>query len=189
MEREKKFVEKIIIDARNKKEQLKNEAKNNAEILLSGEEQKEKEFFSFEKKTIKEEFDKMIENEKNASFIEQTKLLLGAKQQILCDVFNLALQKMKKLSARDYQTFLRQVLTQSAENGDGLIVSNRKGEKDKIQKMAIYKKKKLKVLKQSKDISGGVIIVSKTYEKDFSFEGLIQDKFENDAHKFAKQLF
>lgn len=189
MEKEKKFVAKIITDAQAKKEQIKDKAKQDANMLVAEEEKKEKEFFNSEKKIIKAEFSKMLENEQNTSFIEQSKLVLTAKQQILSDIFDLALQKMKKLTARNYQTFLQKVLSQNSENGDGLIISNRKGEKEKIKNLAIYKKKKLKILEQTKNISGGVIIVSGDCEKDFSFEGLVQDKFERDAHKVAKQLF
>ncbi len=189
MEREQKFISKIIKDAEKQKEQLKNKAKQESDAIIKEEEKKEKEFFASEKKQIKQEYDKILENEKSSSFIEQTKFVLQEKQQILSDIFDLALQKFKKITAKEYQTFLQNVISQNAEMQDELIISNRKGEKERIQKLAIYKKKKLKIQKQSKDISGGVIIVSPTCEKDFSFEALIQDKFRTFSHKVAKQIF
>ena len=189
MEKEKKFVSKIINDAKIKKEQIKDEAKLEATNFLKEQEKQEKAFFNEEKKALKKEFEKTLENEKSTSYLEQGKIVLEAKHEILDDIFDLALQKMKKISAKDYQTFLQNVLTQNAETNDGLIISSKKGEEERIKKLAVFKKKKLKILKQSKDISGGVIIVSDIYEKDFSFEGLIEERAQTMSHTVAKELF
>lgn len=189
MEKEKKFVSKIIADAKEQKLKLENDAKLEVQNLIKEQEKQEREFFNNERKAIKDEYKKILENEKDASFLEQTKLELGAKQQILKDVFNLALQKMKKIPAKDYQKFLKKVLEENADAQDALIISNKKGEKEKFLKLPVFKKKKLKILEESSKISGGAIIVSKICEKDFSFEGLVLDKFQTNVHKISKQLF
>ena len=189
MEREQNFIEKILKDAQARKEEIKKEALLKAQESQKEQEKKEKEFINAEKKLMEAEAKRELENEKNNSMLEQNKQILSAKKQILDEIFELVLQKMKKISAKDYQLFLTNILTAYAEPQDGLIISARKGEKEKIEKLSVFKKKKLKVIKESKEISGGIIIVNDVFEQDFSFEALVSDKMKNYSYKIAKQVF
>ncbi|MBR1925850.1 MAG: V-type ATP synthase subunit E [Clostridia bacterium] len=189
MERETKFVQKIIVDANKQKESIKKEAQQKAKNILKEKEHQEKEFFNSEKKLLKNELENLLKNEKDISFLEQNQVVLSAKQQILLSVFDLALEKLKKLPAKDEILFVENILTKFAENNDELIVSNKKGEKERVEKLSVFKQKKLKIKDVSNDISGGVIIASLKCEQDFSFEGLIKDKYQNSFYQIAKQLF
>ena len=53
----------------------------------------------------------------------------------------------------------------------------------------MFKQKELKLGKELKDISGGVIISNKVCDKDFSFEALIKEKRENSIKQVAQSLF
>jgi len=189
MERETNFVQKIIVDANKQKENIKKEAQQEAQKIVKEKENQEKEFFNAEKKLLKNELENLLKNEKDISFIEQNQVVLGAKQQMLADVFDLALEKLKKLPAKDEALFVQNILTKFASDNDELIVSNKKGEKERIEKLSVFKQKKLKISDVSKNISGGVIIISQKCEQDFSFEGLIKDKYQNSFYQIAKQLF
>ena len=189
MSKEKAFIEKILLDAKEQTEEIKLNAKNQAKENTKLKKAQEKQFFKAEKNSIEEELEKQLENAQSSSYIEQSKDILSAKQQILKEIFDAVLQKLKKLPAKTYQEFLQGVLTKCANTQDGLIVSSRAGEAEKIQKLPIFKKKKLKILETSKQISGGVIIVSSTCEQDFSFEGLVDEKFRTSAYQISKQLF
>ena len=189
MEKEQKFVETILKDAEIECESIKQKAQKDALSASKEKEKEEKEFFKAEKKKVENEFLRLLENEKDLASLEQNKEILNAKNEMLLEVFNLSLQKLKKLPAKEEEAFVKNVLTKFAGVQDGLIVSNKKGEKERVEKLAVFKKKKLKILSVSKEISGGVIIVSKTQEQDFSFEGLLKDKYNCLYNVIAKQLF
>ena len=189
MEKEKNFVQKIIVDATKQQEGIKQKAELEAFNIVAEKEKEEKEFFNAEKNALKQEFENLLNNEKDISFLQQNQQILLAKQNMIVDVFDLVLQKLKKLTAKEELSFVENVLKKFSNPGDEIIISNKKGEQERVEKLSVFKQKKLKICDISKDISGGVIIVSQKYEQDFSFEGLVNDEFLSAKYQIAKQLF
>ena len=189
MDRDKKLIAKILADAELKKQYILQDAKDKASAYLKEKEDAEKEFLHKEINAIKESFNKQLEKEKDITYVERSKEILKAKQNILLDIFDLALKKLQNLPDKEYKQFLQKVLENNADAGDSIIVAEDSKQRNMIEKLPVFKSKKLKISSEKRNISGGVIITSKICEKDFSFEGLLEDKYQESFVKIAKQLF
>ena len=115
MEKEKEFIETILLDAEKESENITKQAKEEALNITKQKEEEEKEFFKTEKKKITNEFSKLLENEKDVALLEQNKEVLKAKNEILSSIVELALQKLKKLPVKDEENFVKNVLSISCK--------------------------------------------------------------------------
>lgn len=188
MIREQKLINKILSDGKRQSSSIVKNAEKEANEMLQKAKQEESEFVKEQLKIEKQKNKQQLEFSQSLNNLEKNKVVLKAKTQIIDDVFSLVLQKLQNLKATEYTKFLSDVL-KKANKGDGLIISKRKGEEEKFKKLAIFKEKKLSIEKTTDKFSGGVIIVGKVYDLDFSFESLVKQKYENSISKVAKLLF
>lgn len=188
MVREQKLINKILSDGKKKADDVLKNAEKEADKILAEAKQKEAEFVKQQIKAEKQQNQQQLEFSQSLNNLEKNKIVLKAKAEIIDDVFAIVLKKLQSLKPAEYTKFLSGVL-KNAKTGDSLIISSKKGEKEKISKLPVFKTKKLSVAKQDDKISGGVIIVGKVYDLDFTFESLVQEKYENSLTKVAKLLF
>lgn len=188
MTRETKLVKKLLADGEKQAENIVIESQKQAEDIISNAKIKEDEYLNEQLKIVNNEQKNRIEIAKSISFIDKNKIFLQAQNELVDQVFDLTLQKLREMKATEYTKFLKNIL-KFAEKGDKLIISSNKGEKEKIQKLDAYKDKKLSILEVSDKISGGVIIVGEKYDQDFSFESLVKEKKEKSLIQVSKLLF
>lgn len=188
MTREENLVNTILADGKKEAKKLVLNAKKEGEKIVKLAQREKDEFFAREIEEFKQQKNLELENKKRFNNLEKNKIVLKTKNELLKEVFDLALEKLKSLSKKDYKKFLSDVLKHANKN-DKLKISSRKGEKEIISKLDIFKEKKLVIEEVSESISGGVVIFNDIYEKDFSFESLILEKFENSSFRIAKLLF
>ncbi len=187
MSRQQKLVDAILEDGRKEAQKLLKKVQKQSQQLLEEKQLEEQKFFDEQMQLQKNENNTKIENQKSSQNLQKTKILLGVKNEVLQEVFDLALKKLKNLDAKQRKTFFEKALN-FAESGNSVVVAN-EDDKKLIQKLAIFKSKKLKFEKDLGAFSGGIIIVSKTKEIDFSFESLLLQKFETQKFNIAEQLF
>lgn len=185
---EQKLINKILSDGKKKADEILKKAEEESLQILKKAKEDEAKFVKEKLDKEKQDLEKKLAYKKELNNLEKNKALLKAKFEVIDEIFALVLQKLNNLKASEYSKFLESVLTK-AQNEDKLIVSSKKGEKEKISKLEIFKKKKLSILKESDDFSGGVIIVGKIFDLDFSFESLVKEKYESSLSNIAKNLF
>lgn len=188
MTREAKLVRKLLADGEKQAKNIVLESKKQAGIIVQEAKEKEEEFLSSQLKAVNNEQKNKIEISKSISFIDKNKIILQSKNDIIDEVFDLVLQKLQEMKATEYTKFLKSIL-KFASKGDKLIISSKKGEKERIQKLDVYDSKGLSILEISDKISGGVIIVGKKFDQDFSFETLVKEKKSASLIQVSKLLF
>lgn len=188
MVREQKLINKILNDGKRKADSVLKKAEKEATKILDEAKQKEADFVKQQIKEEKQKNQQQLEFLDSLNGLEKNKNVLKAKAEIIDEVFASVLHQLQSLKAAEYTKFLNGVLS-NAKTGDSLIISSRKGEKEKISKLPIFKTKKLSIQKQDDNITGGLIIVGKLYDLDFSFESLVKEKQENSLIKVARFLF
>ncbi|MBR4270418.1 MAG: hypothetical protein IKQ31_01920 [Clostridia bacterium] len=182
------FIQTIISDGNKKSRAIINQANQDAEKILREAEQAENEFVKSNVDDITKENEERLVLAKNSTVFKLNKLILKEKNVLINRVFELVLDKFKRLDDNKYRAFLESAL-KYAENGDEINYSSRKDDSKRISSLKIFKEKNLSLGKELKDISGGIIISNKVCDKDFSFEGLIKEKKENSIKQVAQSLF
>ncbi len=182
------FIQTIISDGNKKSRAIISQANAEAEKILREAEQTENEFIKSNIADITKQNDERLTLAKNSTVFKLNKLILKEKNVLIDRVFEIVLEKFKKLDENKYKKFLESALSY-AEDGDTINYSSRKDDAKIIPSLKIFKAKNLSMGKELKDISGGIIISNKICDKDFSFEGLIKEKKENSIKQVAQSLF
>lgn len=186
--KENSIIEKIIADAEAKANLTVADAERAAaDTLKNAEIQAEN--------TRKEQFELL--EKKNSDYVEKrkinarldcNKLILGAKRDILDEVFALALDKLTKLPEKDYVELCSRLIEKYAEEGDEIILSASCRYREKINALPAIKALSLKTGKIA-SFAGGVILANEKTDKNLTFEALIALEKEKKQAEIAGKLF
>lgn len=187
MIREQKLVDAILSEGRHDASKIIKKAQKQSQQILDEKTKEEQEFFYTKIEELKNEQNIAFENQKLSQNLIKNKIVLEAKNQILKQVFDLALEKLLNLSKKDYTNFFNKALNHARK--DSTLVLANEQDKKFVKKLDAFKSKKLKIADGFGNFSGGVLIVDSLQEIDFSFDSLLKQKFEAKKFELAKQLF
>lgn len=129
-----------------------------------------------------------VRNRLATAELDARKYKLNAKQGLISDCYNIAYDKLAKMSAREKETFLRSLLKTYAEQGETVCVC--KADKDVVtQKFLDGINKGLVLGKTTVDADGGVVLQGKGYEKDLTLKSVLAFVREQTEGKVADALF
>ena len=129
-----------------------------------------------------------IRNRVATAELDARKYKLKAKQQIISECYEHALQRLAALPAKEKQAFVLNLLQKYAETGETVIVA--KQDKDVItQKLLDEANKKLTLSKTYHEGLGGVILEGVGYEKDLTLSRIVNYLREQTEGKVAQALF
>ncbi len=198
MEGIEKIKGKIIQDAENRANEILDKARSQADEIIAkakvqadikAKELSEKSLHAArEKKRI---INSMVE-------LDMRKEILAAKQEVIEKVFGLALERLNNLEKNKYEEVILNMLMTSVETGDEEIIMSEAG-KSKLSPEFINKAndslgkrgkvKKLSISKETRDISGGFILLKKGVEINNSFEAILRTCRDEIEPKVAEILF
>ena len=130
--------------------------------------------------------------------LEMRKDILAAKQQSIEEVFAKALDRMNDLDAAKYEQVVFDMLMSSVETGDEVVIMSESGKKklsadfiDKVNKAleATGKLGNIKLSDETRNISGGFILVGQGVEVNNSFEAVIRLYRDEIEPKVAEIFF
>ncbi len=130
--------------------------------------------------------------------LEMRKDILASKQQSIEDVFAKALERMNNLDSAKYEQVVFDMLMASVENGDETLIMSENGKSrlsadflDKVNKalQAAGKKGNIKISDETRNISGGFILVGQGVEVNNSFEAVIRLYRDEIEPKVAEIFF
>lgn len=130
--------------------------------------------------------------------LEMRKDILAAKQQSIEEVFSKALERMNGLDAAKYEQVVFEMLMSSVETGDEVVIMSESGKKkispdfiDQVNKAltASGKLGNVKLSDETRNISGGFILVGQGVEVNNSFEAVIRLYRDEIEPKVAEIFF
>ncbi len=130
--------------------------------------------------------------------LEARKQKLKAKQEVVDEAFELALQKLNNLPDLEYQSILVEMISNSIETGkEEVLLSQRDKQRldpgfiDQLNKKLSQKgvNGNLKISDEARNISGGFILKSGDIEINNSFEAIIRMKRDDIETEVIKSLF
>ena len=183
-----KITKKIIEDAKLKANSIIEDAQNQADLILT-----EAKKFADDKK---EETLKKVENFKESTIekyntllkIEENKILLNERQNILNDLKKEAKAFLLDMKKEDMLKFLDKIIKSYAEKEETLLFNIKDVNKKDLSALESVKKLKLNVVESSLD-EEGIVLSNKNCDKNLLFSSLIDCSFEKNDWKINELLF
>lgn len=187
------ITKKIVEDAKAKKEEILSKANSDKEKTINNKvnEAKAEETLIIEraKREASTKKERMLSNA--ALTVRNNKL--EAKQTIISNVFESALEELCKMNEEEYKNFIVNTIASLSINGDENIILNETGKKlvDETLLNEINSKLKgnLKVSDEVRNFRGGFIIEKNGVEINNTFEALVDSMKEDLEFEVARVLF
>lgn len=184
-----KITARIREDAQRDAEQLRQQAQEKAaQIAQQYDQQAQRECAAILAKGEKDAAER-LERLESAAGMEQRKLELAAKQQVLAEAFELALEKLCALPEQEYIDLLAELAVKAAGSGTGELIFSVK-DRARVGKQAVMAANErlqtggLTLSTQTRPIRGGFILCDGDVEVNCAFETLVymnKEKLEKAA--------
>lgn len=175
------LIEKIVTDAKTIGEGLIQEAEAQAQSIQNDYEREFSDYRAYKKDKIDKECKNIIERKITVAELDAKKIELGARREILDDIFDKAEAKILKLDDKSYLKFIEKLLTTYAEDNDEVVIS--KTDKDKITDKFIESvskkiKKSLTLSKKPGTFNGGIILSNGGCDKNLTLSTIVRQERE-----------
>lgn len=195
MEGIERITNQITEDVRQETAQIEAQAKEDAaKIMARYEAQAAKESADIIARGRKAA-DERVERLGSVARLEAKKVLLGARQEMVGEAFDLALQKLCTLPEEDYVALLSKLAAGAAKTGREQVILSQK-DRTRFGKQVVTAanellgaKGGLKLSEEVRAIKGGLIVQGDRVEVNCSFETLVRLQREEMAASVAQVLF
>ncbi len=185
------IIDKILSDAQVKAESFKREQTDVAdEIIAKAAEECKSYIYRFDHET-----DVLVEDLLTRSVtvaeLDAKKLILGARKQVLDDVFARVLEKLSSLDKKRRKELLLGMLS-NAENGDVVTLSQNERDilkKEDIERYAKSAKIELTLCDEYGNFAGGMILSGGGVDKNFTYEVETEQLRDSLEASVAKEIF
>lgn len=190
MEGKQAILNKILEDANLAVNEINSNAKTQSEQIISQAKAWADEYVTENKKVLEKEKKEIVERKLTVAELDVRKLTLKAKQGLVDDAFNIALDKLRSLGKTYYKKIVVSLLEENAEKDDEIVLScdGVMSQKD-LSDEDIVKKLSLKFSDKYGDFKGGVKLIGKVSDKDLTFESIIANVREEKTSEVANLLF
>lgn len=186
------IIEKILSDAQQKASEIIATAEQKAEKLVKDAETEAAQTMQRAVSEAKNLVPELLRRKLSVAELEVKKIRLKAKQDVLENVFEQAMQAIRALPKQEYLAFIENMLIAASEDGDIVIVA----EADKadvtqafIDKIAAKKGIKLSIGKAYGSFAGGLMLESKSCTKNMTLELELASLREEREAKIARMIF
>ena len=188
MEGIEKITAKIAQDAQDEERRVREEARAQAQAILdqarTQAEQERDAILARGRRAA----DERLERLSSAAGMERRKLELAARQEVLGEAFDLALEKLCALPEEEYVALLTQLVLKASSTGrEQLIFSPR--DRSRIGKQALAGAGMLTLSQETRDIRGGFVLVDGDVEVNCAFETMLALEREKLERQAAEMLF
>jgi V/A-type H+-transporting ATPase subunit E len=178
-----KIKEKILQDSQAKADSIIAEARQQAQEIIEKAKQKAAQKAEEIQKKAAADASEKLRISSSMLELDLRKDMLAAKQQLIEEVFQAALESLSNMENSEYETVLVKLITNAVESGEEeIILSNR----DKTRLSADFgsklnqalvqagKKGNIKLSDEVRDIMGGFVLKAEGVEINYSFEALLR---------------
>ena len=189
------IISRLEADAQAEIDTLNAETKVQCESLLAEYQQKADEAYEARMKAGKEAAAAHAERVASAADLDARKALLSFKQEMVGAVFDKAAQRLTKLPKDEYVKFLASQAAKASTTGTEQLLFNAHDAEEYGEKVAkkanklLGEKGKLTVSKETRDISGGIIVKNGDIETNCAIDMLVSLRRSDLASQVAEILF
>lgn len=188
-ENENALIDRIISDGNAEAEKILLDAEEYSSNVISAAEAAAEEYISAQRELAKKAASELASGKDTLAALEEKKILLTAKQEIVETVYQRAAAKLCKTEKGDYLKIVDRLVSRYAEKGDKIIISVAapfSAEEAEALESAV--KLGLKAEKTG-SFDGGIVLCGKAVDKDLTFKSLVEAVRENTESETAEELF
>ncbi len=188
-----KITERIAADAQAQADDITAQAKAQAAEIVADYQARADAFVEAERAKAAEQAAQTAQRAEAAGILEGRKWVLGAKQQLLEDTFDLALTKLRALPKEEYTALLTKLLVRAGQSG-GEVMFNQT-DRAQVGKAVVtaaneaMKDGCLTLSEETRDIQGGFVLKSGLVELNCALETLVEQEKEAMSVSVATHLF
>lgn len=192
-----KILDAIEADARKEADAVIAKAKGEAEVILA-DARKEAELKSRQiAEKSKEDVKSVLSRSESSAALQERKMLLDAKQQIISNIITSARNKLSELSSSEYTDIILSIIKKHAHNAVGKIIfsdaDRQRLTPDFAARLAQVLQDKpgtaLHIAEERASFEGGFLLVYGDIEENCSFDALFAEQRENLLDKVNSLLF
>jgi V/A-type H+-transporting ATPase subunit E len=183
---------RIEADAKKESEEILDKAKKRVEEI--------RKHTADETGKLKQEYERKLEKEKPEIFerrkivarLDVQKMKLGARRKLIDQVFDKALEKLQQMDASEYEKFIKSLLQQASEEGEGIIVPGREEKvltTDWLKKFNDENGTRIELSENRLKTRGGFIYRKGNIDINCSFKMLLDSLREDLEAGIVKSLF
>ena len=184
-------IDKIINDAQTAVEELKAQARQNAEQIVASAKKSAKAYKEGKLSGKEGRVALALERARSVDALDARRELSACKSALIDEAFTLAAKALKE-DKKAYKDYITRVIKENAEDGDKVVIS---GEDEKVITSALIAaiaksaKKKITLGKERGDFAGGVMLCNEKYDKNLTLEEDLRLIREQSGPLVAKALF
>lgn len=183
------IVKRILSDAKNKADEVVLQAEEKAKAIVdSAKEYSDKKQNETAIKA-QEKSQQIFDRYETLSRIEGNKILLNKKQNVLKDLKNQALDVLLGLDKKEKLKLIEKLIKDNAEKEETVLLNVKGLTISDVEELKVVKSLSLKVEKNKVENQIGIILSSKTCDKNLLFADLIENAFENNQLEINRLLF
>ena len=183
------IVKRILSDAKNKADEVVLQAEEKAKAIVdSAKEYSDKKQNETAMKA-QEKSQQIFDRYETLSRIEGNKILLNKKQNVLKDLKNQALDVLLGLDKKEKLKLIEKLIKDNAEKEETVLLNVKGLTISDVEELKVVKSLSLKVEKNKVENQIGIILSSKTCDKNLLFADLIENAFENNQLEINRLLF
>jgi len=158
------------------------------ELFLNALETELKKANETESDRVEQESENAMLRKKADARLAGSKAILFAKQEIIDKAFQTAKQNILKLSDAKYFELLSKIISKHANSGD-IIIFNASDKKRVPKEFLNNIKIKLSISDSTHSFSGGVVLESKSFDRNLTLEALLEQVKEQHQVEIVRMLF
>jgi len=183
---------RIEADAKKESEEILDKAKKQVEEIRKN--------TADETRKLKEEYDRKLEKEKPEIFerrkivarLDVQKMKLGARRKLIDQVFDKALERLQQMDTSEYEKFIKSLLQQASEEGEGVVVPGREEKvltTDWLKKFNDENGTRIELSEDRLQTRGGFVYRKGNIDINCSFTMLLDSLREDLEAGIVKSLF
>lgn len=190
MDGKEAIINKILEDADEQAQSILSQAEKSSNDAIALAKEWADCYKTAQQKILDKDLEEILSRRLTVAELDNRKLILKAKQDLIEDTFSVALDKLCSLGKTYYTKLVNKLLTENADMCDEVILScdGVLTTKD-IESLEVFKEKKLKVSDKKGDFKGGVMLVGNNCDKDLTFKAIVSNAKEELISAVAKILF
>ena len=168
MEGKAAMISRILEDAEKKASEMRAAAEAEQATRISAAQKWAEELLTSSRKALADEADATVERRETVARLDGRKKVLGAKRELIDEVFARALEKAR------YAEIVSRLLEENAEEGDTVVLSRFAPlSQSETEALPVFRARKLRFGGADGAFAGGLFLSNETCDKDLSFEALI----------------
>ena len=174
MEGKAAMISRILEDAEKKASEMRAAAEAEQATRISAAQKWAEELLPSSRKALADEADATVERRETVARLDGRKKVLGAKRELIDEVFARALEKAQNFPKARYAEIVSRLLEENAEEGDTVVLSRFAPlSQSETEALPVFRARKLRFGGADGAFAGGLFLSNETCDKDLSFEALI----------------